>query len=131
MEEDIKILEEILSEPRYYFNENLRFDAIQIKCKAIENLLKRYKELEEENKELKKFADIILMRNKPKVAEVIKDSIFFEYIPISVIQNKIDELKDDGCCRANEFYKGQCVTICKNYSGCIALQELLEERNNK
>lgn len=46
MEEDKEILQEILNEPRYYFNYNLSFEAIQIRAKAIENILNR---LEQQN----------------------------------------------------------------------------------
>ena len=131
MEEDIiyefrNIVEESRTEDRQDYYMKLR------------NTLDLLEKLIEENKELRKFADITLMRSKSKVAEVIKDSIFFEYIPISVIQNKIDEIT-----KYRDLAKEQIeerVVIADsdslNYGRAEAhdkdiqvLQELLEERN--
>ena len=70
--EDIKILEEYL---RIYKEINEKYDNYfvsikEIPIQAIENLLKRYKELEEENKNARN--EIIKIINTP---EAIKNSI--------------------------------------------------------
>lgn len=90
MEEDIKILEKLSSiyqELKKDFEEGhassyeMQFEDFT----AIENLLKRYKELEEEN--------------KTYIAQ-LNGAFDRGFIPISVIQNKItpviDELEKDG-----------------------------------
>lgn len=56
MEEDIKILENFINHIRV--EEKLQY-GIGMYVQAIENLLKRYKELEEENKKLKNDIEVI------------------------------------------------------------------------
>ena len=120
MEEDIKILEELIKEG---------FSAMcPLEAKAIENLLKRYKELEEDNK------------TKLEIYELGKENarkrIEYDYIPISVIQNKIEELKeqfrdyDAKWTKAlrdkrHPFYR----YLIRIEAEIDILQELLEERN--
>ena len=74
-DKDIKILEEMK------FWEGCETTIDEKWCKAIENLLKRYKELEEGCK-------TCVIRND--LNEYVENSI-----PISVIQNKIDELDEE------------------------------------
>ena len=80
MEEDIKILEEIIEYckehlPPYYKDEDLQ---------AIENLIKGYRELEEEKKELQKYIKDYL---------IPKSTINLIYIPKSKIKEKMEELE--------------------------------------
>ena len=127
MEEDIKILESFIRSIRSDLLDKENSDNFEL-AQALENLLTRYKQLEEENKQLKlRIKDIYVSRGEYEKAKTIMTKELREFIPKSKIKEKIEELKDNGCCRGNEFYKGQCVTICQNYSGCMALQELLEE----
>lgn len=84
MEEDIKILENVLETKEYGLCE-----ITDTFYKAIENLLKRYKELEEENNNYKKYT--VIMSTDGLLINGVKFS-FNDYIPTSVIQNKIDEL---------------------------------------
>ena len=110
MEEELKILEEFIesiknAEAVMLYNKEIQ-ETYKKRYTALENLLTRYKQLEK---------------------QIDLDYVEENYIEKSKIQAKIEELKDNGCCRGNEFYKGQCVTICQNYSGCMVLQELLKE----
>lgn len=79
MEEDIGILEEVLKDKEWYKKhggEDIGFREVQ----AIENLIKGYRELEEENKELK--ASHIISHNNTSIEE--KAKLF------DVIDNSID-----------------------------------------
>ena len=116
MEEDIKILEEYLEEARdensFTDCEGLFEDKFFI---SLDKLLKRYKELEEEN--------------KTYIAQ-LNGAFNRGFIPISVIQNKIDELEHE------KFKRTQLgVFLLKNFENqrllaqLQVLQELLEERN--
>lgn len=123
MEEDIKILEDMRDEiygamqfeDEYcvMVHEEKQFDALNLAIK----IMKRYKELEEENKQLKEKWE----RDCHKIHEMVREEykIKTNYIPISVIQNKIDELnKKTGSFVVEEINK----EIIKY------LQELLERR---
>lgn len=116
MEEDIKILKKIREE-----SINAAANACtgamsniwRKEAQAIENLLKRYKELEEENKRLKAFEDFKLKN---------------DYIHISVIQNKINAyLEYDKIYKTHTSDGRENFTM--EYFKAKALQELLEERN--
>ena len=75
MEEDIKILENLLEEG---------FEAMcYLEAQAIEHLIKAYKELEEENMQLEAIKDEAIRRYN------------FETIPVSLVEEKIEELKED------------------------------------
>lgn len=103
MEEDIKNIEEMLE-----FKEDIIKYHAWVGTKlinSVENLLKRYKELKEENKELKKQLEEKDMQHeleligkeeytKANMGEIIEHyyTANEDCIPISVIQNKIDEL---------------------------------------
>lgn len=121
MEEDIKILEEFIKDviPEYtetYVNgKKVRINLIEIEPKpskktaqAIENLLKRYKELEEGCK-------TCVIRND--LNDYVENSI-----PISVIQNKLEQNKAKTDCR-------YCNNACDSYAVCTALKEILEKGN--
>ncbi len=112
MEEDIKILEEMIEDLEY---KHKTFGLSDKYYKTLERFLKRYKELEEENKELlevrvsasahtriieleeenKNQKEALNQANKKILAQKGQLKVFNEkqFIPISVIQNKIDELK--------------------------------------
>lgn len=129
MEEDIKILEElskktivdILGYSRFVLRSEYRL--------PLENLLKRYKELEE--KETEKFLKVLEDNSKTTLVKEVMElrAKLQDYVPISVIQNK-----------KNEYEKMLKATYTDpTYSGdnrrreCLealqVLQELLEERN--
>ena len=65
------------------------------------------------------------------------DKLNKDYIPKSIIKEKIEELEQDGFCTENDLYKlnredrykGNCVKICKNYCVCKVLKELLGGSN--
>lgn len=79
MEEDIKILEEYIKHDTDLVNLP-EYDA-KIVYKAIENLIARYKELEEENEQLEAIKNEAIRRYN------------FESIPKSKVKDKIEELK--------------------------------------
>ena len=81
MEKDIKILEEMK------FWEGCEVTIDEKWCKAFENLLKRYKELEEEHSE----TNIKILSNAGIYQLGFNDGRKSS-IPISVIQNILDEL---------------------------------------
>jgi hypothetical protein len=123
MEEDIKILEEYI-EPRLknLYNCEFGYEVIRGKeLQAIENLLKRYKELEEINGTLSSAINISVAHNK-------------ESIPISVIQNTLDDID-----RELEAYKKLVElgkeTDCEYYDNVAnlrtkqVLKEILEKGN--
>lgn len=107
MEEDIKILEEMITWDCLLPNKR--------QTEALENLIKGYRELE-------KFRDITLMKSKTKFANVIKDSIYFEYIPKSKIKEKIEELEEEKLC----FYSDYAIEERNNK--IQVLHELMEEK---
>lgn len=80
MEEDIKILEEYIKHDTDLVNLP-EYDA-KIVYKAIENLIARYKELEEENEQLEAIKNEAIRRYN------------FESIPVSKVKEKIEELSD-------------------------------------
>ena len=114
MEEDIKILEENLKNGTIYVNCGNSID------KALENLLTRYKQLEEENKELKHITQNYnayqQKSDNPNTTIIIADEKWFingyfkeNFIPKSKVKEKIEELKNG------------------TYDAKIILQQLLEE----
>ena len=83
MEEDIKILEDYLAGKKLQYGEGyIYFKAF----KAIENLLTRYKQLEEENKSKQKAYDDCYCEYKHYKQ--------FDSIPKSKVIEKIKELED-------------------------------------
>lgn len=83
MEEDIREIEDNIDMFMDTLYENYRQSAVKPFEKAIQNLIARYKELEEINKNLKKQVDI-------KIVECIDK----KYIPKSKVKEKIEELEN-------------------------------------
>ena len=132
MEEDIKIVESLIEE--FKKDDRVIFNNVglrkEIEFKAIKNLLKRYKELEEENN--RKNIEPVIINNKMYFIdnELYKDllkDIKTDYIPISVIQNKIEELDKEKLKYDNDL---RIYTLRNTFDfQKEVLQELLEERN--
>lgn len=147
MEEDIKILEDLKNK----WELNAFGDMVNVlslnEIKAIENLLKRYKELEEENKQLRidntnslceKCSELakqvgITEEDTSKILKDYRDKVE-NSIPISVIQNTLDNIDRE----LEEKYSAEKISV---FSGNTymekfkllgsrhVLQKLLEERN--
>lgn len=137
IEEDIKILEDFTKIVKgkdynakngwhgYYDDELMNLGT------AIEHLLKAYKELEEENKIIKGnyitlCADIQMVTSElgfpgdTIIADEMIPMIKENYIPVSLVEKKIEEIK-------NETWYIDCGVEAKQ--SCIeVLQELLEKR---
>ena len=97
MEEDIKILKGEC-DCIYFENGKCEYNNGKSKCdkgKAIENILNRLEQLEKENKELKlKIRDFYRSRGEYIKAKAIMTSeLRYDYIPKSVIREKIEELE--------------------------------------
>ena len=100
MKEDIELIEKMIKEYKQFGDlDNPEFEDTDRIYQAIENLLKGYKELEEDNTEWRGKYLIELA----KVSDLEKEILHWKgqyhllsrkinSIPISVIQNKIDEL---------------------------------------
>ena len=87
-----------------------------VKCKVVDRnieLNKEIIELKEENKELKKDKALQIQMNKRLIEEGI---------PISVIQNKLEQNKAKTDCR-------YCNNACDSYAVCTVLKEILEKGN--
>lgn len=130
MEEDIKIVEELVEhnylEDLGYLRDNnhyIRFNQ------ALENLIKGYRELEKENKLLKKVDSIVENIDTEKVILKIEDD---DYIPKSKIKSKIEELEKQKEETYTKFLAGNrkdefLSTKGKMLEGATrALQELIE-----
>ena len=107
---DIEILENLLEEG---------FEAMCYpEAQAIEHLIKAYKELEEENKQLEAIKDEAIRRYN------------FETIPVSLVEEKIDKKQKQLELLKKELQGRQTNFVNKNIiTGQIqVLQELLEKR---
>lgn len=141
MEEDIKILEEFIQEPQAEYEEvyldgklisklerlPIEFKPNKKVAQAIENLLARNKELEEENKRYRESDyETTCMENNHLQEQM--DKLNDYCIPISVIQNKIN-----GYLEYDKIYKTHTSDGRENftmeYFKAQTLKELLEERN--
>lgn len=123
--ENIEILEDLIHHIR--FNEPLHY-GIGLYIEALENLIKAYKELEEDNKQLKT-RRIIGSIYDVKI-EDLKDVLSPYYIPKSVIKEKIDKKQKQLELLKKELQGRQTNFVNKNIiTGQIqVLQELLEKR---
>lgn len=117
MEEDIKVLEEYFNNICFDETNKITADLCTIginEIRAIENLIKRYKELEEENKNIKNHI-------------YYKEIVELNYIPKSKVREKIKEVNN-----SNEnytFYKLTSADIRKTIT--TNLEELLQEGDDK
>ena len=107
MSEDIKILEALLIHA-----ENTLLDEEAI---ALEHLIKAYKEIEEENETLNE-RNQYLVKYRAKLEKELYESNE-NYIPVSLVEETIEELKEI----ADEDNKEEYIKI-------EVLQELLEKR---
>lgn len=121
MEQDIKNLQEIINlcnEELDNEDENVTAVLDLVDLKSLRNLIKAYKELEEENR--------IFALEGSRVS--LKIHIDKNYIPVSLVEEKIEELnklleedlQDERKLNSNRF-----IIICQCKS---CLQELLEKR---
>ena len=108
MEEDIKILERLVEERELVGI----YKTDEIVLQAIEHLIKAYKELEEENKTLNE-RNQYLVKYRAKLEKELYESNE-NYIPISLVEEKIEELIKEG-----RHYNANKIEV---------LQELLEKR---
>lgn len=134
MEEDIENIERVID---YIQLESPIIQGIgnAIYTDSLKKILKRYKELEEENKKLEKSYKIEKLKNvldeeslKEALEEMEKD-----FIPISVIQNKIDEIRPIVDSYEKQMENDEETDLSyeevRDYACKIrTLQELLEER---
>ena len=114
-DEDIKILEEYLDKQDRKFVSKHRLMILQ----AVENLIARYKELEEENRKLtaRKY---MLNAETGELKEIPIDN---NYIPKSKVKDKIEEIQKECFLYKNETNCEECFERCS----VEGLQELLEE----
>ena len=128
MEEEIKVLENCwVMTTKHVLDEG----NIALKL-AIKNIIKGYKQLEEENKELLEVKisasahnRIMELEEENKQLEAIKDEAIrrynFESIPVSKVKEKIEEIKlslKDDCLALHEFQRLAKIDV---------LEELLRE----
>ena len=112
-EEDIKILENYIYNKKETMKEQL--------VKAIEHLIKAYKELKEENKTLNE-RNQYLVKYRAKLEKELYESNE-NYIPISLVEEKIEELKEKGESDLRTYGFAIETHLAKQ-----VLQELLEKR---
>ena len=128
MKEDIKILEcENVGDLASIglidlLNEENGYDLNRLKRQALENLIKGYRELEEENEHYKKYS--VMMSTEGLLINGVKFS-FNEFIPVSKVKGKIEELE-------KYIYKGknapQDFLQYRIKAKIQALQELMEDK---
>lgn len=117
--ENIKILERMLKIEK----ECLHYDVSQDEIRAIEHLIKAYKELEEENRKLKEHCKEQI-KDKQELTTALLDSI-----PISLVEKKMEELKQQGNYKTLENPDGRVHFQAEPCDYKIqVLQELLEKR---
>lgn len=113
IEEDIKFIDEMVKEYNTYGDlDNPDYEDTDRIYKAIENILKKIKELEEENK--------LLLNGKVGV-----DLSYDDYIPRQKVEEKIEELKK----HYNTDNNIRIYTLKNSYElQATILQELLEDK---
>ena len=117
MEQDIKRLKEKINNIKKY--DTYRYDWTETDVQTVEHLIKAYKELEEENKDLKNLANKKQWISPCYVAQ--------NYIPVSLVEEKIEEINK----LITEAQK-ELGSASKEYTIYVyqkdILQELLEKR---
>ena len=115
--ENIKILEESIIQGKYHL-----YKKVLKKC--VSNVIKAYKELEEENKDLKNLENKKLWISPCYVAQ--------KYIPVSLVEEKIEELNNSIDLAIDNSKGGLDEEFIEKGSELLAqkkvLQELLEKR---
>ena len=114
---NIKILEEKINNIKKY--DTYRYDWTETDVQTIEHLIKAYKELEEENKTLNE-RNQYLVKYRAKLEKELYESNE-NYIPVSLVEEKIEELKNKS--GGNVFHIQQTIN-----AEIRLLQELLEKR---
>ena len=113
MEEDIDKLEELLKEFEVYGDlDGIAINDMSTYMKALEHLIKAYKELEEENMKLNQLKEKHNVRINDLCALV--DNFAYNSIPVSLVEENIKELIKEG-----RHYNANKIEV---------LQELLEKR---
>lgn len=113
MEEDIRKCEEFINLSFLYGKLSFTKTQLYEYQTAIKNLLTRYKQLEEENKNMREE----YLVNNPGMAKYLKDNYIFKSKAIE----KIEELEEEKLC----FYSDYAIEERNNK--IQVLQELLEE----
>lgn len=123
MEQDIKNLQEIINlcnEELDNEDENVTAVLDLVDLKSLRNLIKAYKELEEENMQLEAIKDEAIRRYN------------FESIPVSLVKKKIEELNNSIDLAIDNSKGGLDEEFIEKGSKLLAqkkvLQELLEKR---
>lgn len=120
-EENIKILEEMVEKSRDLREEDF-YKLIGIKqIQAIATFIKVYKEIEEENETLNE-RNQYLVKYRAKLEKELYESNE-NYIPISLVEEKIEELKEKGESDLRTYGFAIETHLAKQ-----VLQELLEKR---
>ena len=138
MKEDIKNLQEIINICREEINNNDKNITATLDLedlKSLENLLTRYKQLEEENKEIKKeFAINTEIHKRDEIIKDLKETINClhetdkeNYIP----KSKVIEILDKNCVTFfegdSDFPDDASRIIAKKYIKAEVLQDLLRK----
>ena len=112
IEEDIKFIEEMIKEYKTFGDlHNPDYEDTDRIYKALENMLKRIKELEEENK-------------KKSIENICYQEELENSIPVQKVKDKIEELKKEYEIALEENSTKAFILKCK----ISALEELLEEK---
>lgn len=110
--EDIKFIEEMIKEYKTFGDlHNPDYEDTDRIYKALENMLKRIKELEEENK-------------KKSIENICYQEELENSIPVQKVKDKIEELKKEYEIALEENSTKAFILKCK----ISALEELLEEK---
>ena len=122
MEEDIKILEDLIKEKDF-----IDYEKYQVKIDtAIENLIKGYKELEEMLEHIEKFRELNLSSEIDYVIALKSNFMTYlktDYIPKSKVREKMQELYDKARKEEGYIYNH----IDEYYYATEILKELLKE----
>lgn len=139
MEEDIKIVEDFIEYSQEMINDMeyerpVDVTIHQTQVTALENLIKGYRELEEENEKLIQDLHEMTISNNHKKENWVHKNCLNGYIPKSKIKNKKEELEKEKEETYTKFLAGNrkdefLSTKGKMLEGATkALQELMEDK---